>query len=280
MAEAKDTSQLQLYVDTQLEEINPYKVKSKELLADANKLEIKDDKTVREASAIRKQITAHKNFVSEARKDITRQFDDVKDQFMAAEKRILDDAEKAQKVIQKKMLDYDEEQTKIREAEEKRVAGVIDSLSILTMKDLRKAEEAAVEGELAHLDKTFEALPKDDQANATIKLSYANRRSDLLELLDEIMLGAGSDEAEIATTRADAEDAEFELKLKKKSTKAAPKMGVKTKTKFEVENSLAVPKVLNGVELCVPSDKAIRAFIKDNPGVTIPGVRIWEEKGF
>lgn len=264
-------SQLQLYVDSQLEEINPFKLKSQALLKDANALKLSDAKTVREATALRKQITGHKTAVAEARKEITRQFDEVKSQFIEREKDVLKDAEKAQKVIQEKIIDYENEQEQIRLKEEARVNEIVEKFE----GSIDSEDEIAIETEIKRIGDVYEALPAKDQENADIKLAYSNQKFALLELLDELMLGVSSDEAETATAIADSEDAELELKLKKKAKKLAPKTGIKMVTKFEVTDPNTVPR-----QFLEPVDKLIRAFIKENPGVDIPGVKIWQEKSF
>lgn len=275
---AENKAELQLYVDTQLEEINPFKIKSTELLVEAKSVEIKDAKSVREATALRKRITGHKTAVTEARKDITRQFDDVKDQFMKLEKASIKDADEAQQLIQKKLLEYEEAEEKKRLKEEKRIDSINANFETAEVVDL--TDEDAVEEELRRIDAFYDELPKKDAANADVKLAYANTKQKLLEIIDDLMLGVGDVEAEAATASADVEDAELELKLKSKAAKSAPKLGIKKVTKFEVVTPGMVPVNFNGVVLCIPDEKAIRKFIKDNPGVDIPGVKIWQEKAF
>jgi len=267
------TSDLQLYVDTQLVEISPFEVRSNELLKSAKALEITDAKTVREASAIRKQITGHVTATAEARKDITRQFNDVVSQFIDAEKKALKPAEEAKKVIQKKILDFEEAENKRKVDEENRIADIIRGFGKDVPED--QEDETVLDEMLVTLEDAFAALNKEDAKNPELKHAYASLKSRILSKLDELMLGADSDEAEIATASADVEDAELELKTKARAAKSAPKLGIKMITKFEITDADAVPRVL-----CEPVDKLIRAFIKENPGSEIPGVRIYEEKGF
>lgn len=267
------SNQLQTYVDTQVAEISPYKVKSNALLQDAELQDVTDVQSAKEAAAIRKQITAHKTAVANARKEITRQFDDVKKQFIAAERDVLAPAEEAQTIIQKKLLAFEKEEERKRAAEEKRVAEIVGRFTFGTDK-LDTVEE--IDEQLARVENIADSLEPADRSHPQIKLAYTEAKSSLLSHKDKLTLGAETDEAAVATNQADKEDAALAAELAKKAAEAAkPKMGIKTVTRFEIVDRDLVPR-----ELCEPSDKLIRAFIKAGGHQEIPGVKVWQERSF
>lgn len=263
---------LQVYVDSQVAQISPYKAKSNALLQDAELLDVTDAKTAKEAAALRKQITAHKKLVGDARKDITRQLDDVKKQFIKAEKDVLEPADEAQEVVQKKLVEFEEAEAKRRAAEEKRIAEICAKFEAGT-DGLETPEE--VETQLGVLENTLSSLAPEDRANPQVKLAYNEAKSALLQHMDELTLGTETDEADMVNASAELNDAVEEAKTAEKvAAKAEPKLGLKTKTQFEITDPDMVPRTL-----CEPSEKLIRAAIKN--GVTrISGVKIWEERGF
>lgn len=269
------SNQLQAYVDTQVAEISPYLIKSNALLSEAKTLKVSDVKSAKEAVNTRKQITAHKKLVADTRKEITRQFDEVKKQFIAAERDVLAPAEEAQEIIQSKLLEFERIEAEKRAAEEKRVAEVIAYLGTESFTHIE--DEAKVEDVLQDLEDKYAELPEDDQTHPEIKLAYSNRKAAILEHLDELMLGVDTDDAEVATNKADLEDAALAAELKAKAEEASkPKMRIKTVTRFEITDPQLVPR-----ELCEPSDKLIRQLLKQGvPEVEIPGVRVWQERSF
>ena len=266
------SNQLQTYVDSQIAEISPYKVKSNGLLTDAELQDVTDAKSAKEAAVLRKSITAHKKLVADARMDITRQFDDVKKQFIKAEKDVLEPAEEAQELIQGKMLAYEEEEVKRLVAEEERVATITDMFYVAV--DILDSTEE-VSHWIADIERVNESLPPDDRELPQVKLAYAEAKNALLQRKDELTLGADTDDAEVASTEADRNDAIEEAEqAAKAAAKAEPKVGIKTVTKFEIIDAEAVPR-----GLCEPSEKLIREAVKKGVAV-IPGVRIWQERSF
>ena len=266
------SNQLQTYVDSQIAEISPYKLKSNVLLSDAELQDVTDAKSAKEAAVLRKNITAHKKLVADARMDITRQFDDVKKQFIKAEKDVLEPAEEAQELIQGKMLAYEEEEAKRREAEEERIAGIVARFEV-RVDEL--TDEDAIADRLEEVKKINETLSDDDRELPQVKLAYAEAKNILLQRKDELTLGADTDDAEVASTEAERNDAIEEAEqAAKAAAKAEPKVGIKTVTRFEIIDAEAVPR-----ELCEPSEKLIREAVKKGVAV-IPGVRIWSERSF
>ena len=266
------SNQLQTYVDSQIAEISPYKLKSNVLLSDAELQDVTDAKSAKEAAVLRKSITAHKKLVADARMDITRQFDDVKKQFIEAEKDVLEPAEEAQEIIQGKMLAYEEEEAKRREVEEERVADIVAWFGV-GASGLDTPEK--VDEQLSLITRGADSLAPADRELPQVKLAYAEAKNILLQIKDELTLGADTDDAEVASTEADRNDAIEEAEqAAKAAAKAEPKVGIKTVTKFEIIDAEAVPR-----GLCEPSEKLIREAVKKGVAV-IPGVRIWQERSF
>lgn len=266
------SNQLQNYVDTQVAEISPYLVKSNALLADAELLDVTDADSAKEAATLRKSITAHENKVEAARKNITRQFDDVKKQFIKKEKEVLEPAIEAKKLIQDKLVEYEKLEAERRAAEEKRIAEITAKFAV-SIDGLETPEE--VDMQLATLENTAGSLPPEDRKLPQVSLAYAEAKNKLLQHKDDLMLGAETDEAEMGDAAAAMQEAaDAAEKAGKAMAKMEPKLGLKTKTLFEITDPGLVPR-----SLCEPSEKLIRAVVKEGT-IEIPGVRIWTERSF
>lgn len=265
---------LQQYVDSQVATISPFKVRSLELLEQANSQEVTDAATAKWAVALRKLITAHCTDVKNKRLGITRNFDAVKSQFIAAEKDVLEPAEEALKNIGDKILAYQEEQERIAREEAARVAEIEKKFSTnaASYRTLKACDERGAE--LKHI---FSELPEGDQKNAQIKLAFTTAINALLTRKDQIST-AEKDEAEQARLAAQRkrEQMAAEAEAAKQARQAKPevKTGVKTKMVFTVTNPALVPR-----SFCEPSDKLIREAIA-NGLREIPGVEIREERSF
>lgn len=267
-------SNLQQYIDSQVATISPFKLRSQELLDRAESHHITDDQTAKEAVAIRKAITAHRTEVKNARLEITRNFDKVKTQFIAAENDALEPAEQALKNIGEKILAYQEEQERIAREEAARITNIEAKFktNANSYRTLKACDERGAE-----LKQIFSELSEDDQKNAQIKLAFTTAINALLTRKDEIST-AERDEAEKAITAAQRKReqmaAEAEAAKSAAVTQPTVKTGVKTKLVFTVISPELVPR-----SLCEPSDKLIREAV--NAGLRdIPGVEIREEKGF
>jgi hypothetical protein len=271
-------SELQTYVDSQIAEISPLKKISLEIAERENAIEISDNDTLKTALAIRKEITKHQTTVKNARLDITRQFDDVKSQFIEAEKDVLEPAETAKQSIGHKIMLYEEEQERLRLEEARRIEIIISTFAT-NVRQLRSMK--AVDERGAELKKIFNALPQADQDNVAINLAFTVVINSLLERKDEIRTAEVSEAEKARATaerRGDLAIAQLQAidteKAALKAQTTTPKTGVKTVTKFTVIDPSLVPR-----ELCVPSDQLIREAVKN--GMTeIPGVVITKEKSF
>lgn len=272
---SKTTTALQEYVDTKVAAISPFKVKSLELQQKAANVIITDTKTAKEAVAVKKEITSHKTSVKNARLDVTRRFDDIKDQFIAAEKDVLKPAEEAQANITQKIFDFEAEQERIRLVEEQRLQAITLQFDT-NVRAIRSMKGVTERG--AEVKDIFGKLPKKDQENPIVKLAFTETINSLLSRKDELRT-AEVDEAEQAHIEAkrarDQEVAQAEAdQLVKVAARSRPKTGVKIVKKFVIINPDLVPR-----NMCVPSDQLIRQQI--NSGATeIPGVTITEERSF
>lgn len=264
---------LQQYVDTQVAEITPYKKKSIDLLNQATSIEVTDAKSAKEAVAVKKQITAHRTEVKNARLDITRQFDSVKSQFIDAERDALEPAEEALENIGGKILDYEAEQERIAQAEQERVDKITEKFNtnVRAIRTMKAIDERGSE-----LKKIYSGLPLEDQENPIVKLKFTETINELLSRKDDIRTAEvdASAQARIdAKRRREQEIAQAEAdQAAKAAAKPAVKTGIRTVTKFNILNPDEVPR-----SLCVPSDQLIREAIKN--GLTeIPGVDVFQEK--
>lgn len=271
-------SDLQKYVDGEVTKISPLKEKSVALQKQADALEVSDNKTLKEAVDIKKDITKHATAVKNLRLDITRQFDDVKSQFIAAEKDVLAPADEAKDTITNKIVDFEREQERLRQVEARRIEAIIASFdtNVRSLRSMKKVDERGAE-----LKEAFSKLAKPDQDNPQIKMAFTVVINSLLERKEEIRT-AEVDEAEqekAAAARREAQvAAQEELdkaeRVAERNEKSAPKTGLKTVTRFTITDPNLVPR-----ELCVPSDQLIRQAYREGMK-TIPGVAITQERGF
>ncbi len=270
--------ELQEYVDTQVAQISPFKKISFELANRANLVEVTDDKSLKCAVDIRRDITKHAVAVKNARLSITRQFDEVKSQFIEAEKDVLEPAENAKTVVGNKIMDYEVEQERIRMIEERRIDEIISKFdtNVRQIRTLKAIDERGAE-----LKAIFSTLPEVDQSNSFIKLAFTQAINSLLTRKDEIRTAEVNaiEQAKAELKRRDeVERAELEAekteKLAVSLQKKAPKTGIKMVTKFTITNPELVPR-----EFCIPSDQLIREAVKN--GVTnIAGILITQERSF
>lgn len=269
---------LQPYVATQVEQITRFEKKSDALKNEAEAIEINDASALKAALDKRKEINSHIKEVSETRLSITREFDKVKTQFTDAEKRVLKPADEAKSEIGKKILDYEDEQERLRVAEANRVQEIIAKFAtnVRSFRTLKSVDERGAE-----LKAIYAELPEADQSNGEIKIAFTQTIVSLGERKDEIRTAEvdAAEAAKIAAKRrrqvAMAEQ-EADDKAKADAKKAVPvaKTGVRIRTKFKIVDPIEVP-----LEYCVPSEALIRKAI-DNGVTDIPGVEITQERSF
>lgn len=295
--------------ESMVAEISPFQQKSNALLSEAQAVTVTDEASKAKAVALKKEITAHRTLVKDTRLGITRKIDDLKKAIMNKEDEVLLPLDQAQTAIGQQILDYDEEQERIRQAEIKRVNDLVASVSMGDPYGLKTVE--AVDEKVAAFKKVYEAMPEADREHPDVKYAYtltgnklADRRAYILEEIEQERVRkeqeAKAKEQSEAQAKIDAEKAANEEKARKikaeqerlerekqrkadedaaeearkkaeKEAKNTVKSGVRTVTKITIDNEDLVPR-----QYCTPDMTKIREAVK--AGVEVPGVTVTTEK--
>lgn len=295
--------------ETMVAEISPFQKKSNALYEQALSVEVKDEKSLAAAVALKKEITSHRTFVKDVRLGITRKIDDLKKAIMNKEDEVLLPLDKAQTDVGEKILHYQEEQERIRAAEQARVDTLVNSVSMGDPYGLKTVE--AVDTKAAEYKKVHETMAEADRELPDVKLAYtqtvnklADRRAYILEEIRQAEVRAEQEkkskeqseaQAKIDEERAaneakerkiqdekdrlerekqrkaDEEAAEEARKKRERDEKNTVKTGVRTVTTIEITNPELVPR-----QYCVPSESLIREAVK--AGVEVPGVTVTTSK--
>lgn len=300
---------LQKAQDNMIAEISPFEQQSRELKAKAEAQSVTTEMELASAVNIKKQITAHRKLVTDTRLGITRQFDEVKKAIMVKETEILLPLDEGQTVLSQKMLDYTEEQERIKREEQERVDKIVARFEVPDVYRYKDVDSVQDEGE--RLKKMYSELKPDDQKIPAVKAAFTvaiNRLSDRKDYLVEqkrqeeeaARLAAQAAEQSEAQAKIDADKAANEAKARKiqaekdrlerekqrkadeeaaakaeaeakRAENAQVKTGARTVTTFKVTEPWLVPR-----EYCEPVDKLIRAAIAE--GKTVPGVVVKTER--
>lgn len=273
--EKNDNALLQQFVDTEIEQITPLEQKSIELKAKADSTNVDSDAALAEAVKLRKEITSHITSTGKFRLEITRPLDNVKDQFIQGERKVLAAAEEAKVELGKKIMTYEEEKAA---AARKEAARIDEIISNFTVREALQTKKITVIDERGKALKTFYGeLPETDQEIPQVKLAFTQAINELLETRS-ILSKAQVDEAQAARDKAIRKAKEIEaaaaVQSETKKAVAAPKTGVRMRTVVTVTDPAAVPR-----EYCDPNITRIREAIE--AGVkTIPGVTVTQERSF
>lgn len=270
-----DNEILQQFVDTELVQLSPIEEKSIELKAKADSTNVQDDTSLAEAVKLRKEITSHITGTSKLRLEITRPLDNVKDQFIQGERRVLAVAEVAKTELGKKIMAYEEQKAEQARKEAARIADIISHFSVdeaLRTKKITPIDERGKE-----LKKFYSELAEADQENPQVKLAFTQAINELLETRS-ILSKAQVDEAQAARDKAIRKakeiEAQAEVQSETKKAVAAPKTGVRMRNVVTITDPAAVPR-----EYCDPNITRIREALE--AGVTsIPGVTVTQERSF
>ena len=262
----------------QIEAILPLKIKSNELLERAKNVKVETAADVKTAKEIIKEVTAHKKSTEELRKNFTRQLDDVKKQFISAERDILAPAEEARGIVANEILAFEraEEEKKKREAERVwvRLLEIKSAVAIedaKTLEDVDKSEKVAEE-RIAELN---------DDAKHPLAIAFIGKlRQEIAERKIELAKNPETEkeeaeqQLEIDKAKALAEKMEAEAKAAARAIeKEAPKTGSREKITVEIVNANEVPR-----ELCVPSESLIKDYVKKSGADMVPGCIIKRER--
>ncbi len=270
-----DNEFLQQFVDTELVQISPLEQKSIELKAKADSTNVLDDASLAEAVKLRKEITSHITGTGKLRLDITRPLDNVKDQFIQGERRVLAVAEVAKTELGQKIMDYEEIKAEAARVEAARIQAIVTQFT--ASEAVRSKKITLIDERGKELKEIYGALPEADQEIGSVKLAFTQAINELLETRS-ILSKAQVDEAQAARDRAIRKAKEIEaaaaVQSETKKAVAAPKTGVRMRQVITVTEPSLVPR-----EYCDPNITRIREAIE--AGVTqIPGVTITNERSF
>lgn len=262
----------------QIQAISPLKIKSNELLERAKNVKVETAEDVKTAKEIIKDITAHKKSTEELRKNFTRQLDDVKKQFISAERDILAPAEDARGIVANEILAFEraEEEKKKREAERVWVS-LLEIKSAVAIDDAKTLEDVDNSEKIA--EERIAAL--NDDAKHPLAIAFIGKlRQDIAERKIELAKNPETEkeeaeqQLEIDKAKALAEKMEAEAKAAARAIeKEAPKTGSREKITVEIVNANEVPR-----ELCVPSESLIKDYVKKSGADMVPGCIIKRER--
>ncbi len=298
------------FEEKMLKEVSPLEVKSLELLDKSRAIkEVKDNTTLASAIALKKEINAHGKMIKELRLELTRPLDEMKKQIMTKETEVTLPLEQAKTDISEKILAYEEELERIRQAEEARISEIKQSVEV-NVYSLTTIE--VIESEGKRIKDIYSKLDPKDADNMIIKLAFKGSVDALVsrktaieeeerqraerERLAKEAEKMSAERADLERQKAEVERKERELQAEKerqmrelerqkleaealaqakeeaKAEKNKPKSNIATITEFEIENESLVDRIF-----CSPDSVKIRQAIKE--GVTeIAGVRIFQTK--
>lgn len=258
------------------------KLVSRNLKTNAEALSIDGDAGVKEAKALKKQITAYTKDVASKRLDFTRQLDQIKKNAMDLEKEIIADAKEADDIVRTKMLAYEQKLEEERRAEEARLTEIAKNWQATVQALAPKITDEATLAEAkalaeAHLEKIAEADRKSPillQAKSNLLVNFEDQLSTIQRIMKTKaeLLEAEQKRKEEQIIRA--MELEKAQKVAEKSN-ASPKFGARTKLIIEITDAEAVPRVF-----CSPDIAKIREFTKGQniAEIEIPGVKLIEER--
>ena len=262
----------------QIQAISPLKIKSNELLERAKNVKVETAADVKTAKEVIKDITAHKKSTEELRKNFTRQLDDVKKQFISAERDILAPAEEARGIVANEILAFEraEEEKKKREAERVWVS-LLEIKSAVAIEDAKTLEDVDKREKIA--EERIAAL--NDDAKHPLAIAFIGKlRQEIAERKIELAKNPETEkeeaeqQLEIDKAKALAEKMEAEAKSAARAMeKEAPKTGSREKITVEIVNANEVPR-----ELCVPSESLIKDYVKKSGADMVPGCIIKRER--
>lgn len=300
---------LDKFEEKMLKEVSPLEKRSVELREKASLQVVEDDSTLAKAVALKKEINAHSKFIKDSRMALTRPLDDMKKLILSKESEVTLPLDKAKADISDKILAYEEEQERIRQAEIDRVDDIVDSLKVGVW-NLNTPKEVDTEGK--RIKDLFTKLSTKDADNADIKLAFRSsvdalttRKTNLeeeerqkaeRERLAKEAEKQSAERAKLERDRAEIEDRERKLKAdqerqqremerqaledeaqkKRKEEESAaklrPKANIATITEFEIESPHLVDR-----KYCSPDSVKIRQAIKDGE-TEIAGVSIFQTR--
>lgn len=128
MADIDEQQLDKIDIQSELKTLSPIEKKSIELRKQAETVEIKDKETYVDAKRIRRELVSHRTGTRGLRLTFTRKLDNLKDQFIKKEDEVLEASRQGENIIKDKIALYEEEERKRKEAEEQRIADIVQSL--------------------------------------------------------------------------------------------------------------------------------------------------------
>jgi DNA-directed RNA polymerase beta' subunit len=275
MANADNEVLLHKYVETQVETISPFKLRSNALKLEADSLVVNNNEGLEQAKKLRKEIIAHENTVEAARKAITSQFDSVTKSLITLQREVLYPVVEARAVVGDKVLSYEAELERIRQIEVDRVNKIItllvdhvDVARIRSLKELSSYEEL-FEARVKALKETDAKIPEIISLIGDVRYNISEQRDHIRRL------EAQSNEAKRNELERQAQQAKAQkdAAAAARTVASAPKTGSRMRMTFEIINPDAIPR-----ELCVPSEALIRNYINEHNLESLDGVLIKRER--
>ena len=257
------------------------KIISRNLKTNAEELAIDGEAGVKEAKALKKQITAYTKDVASKRLNFTRQLDQIKKNAMDLEREIISDAKDADEIVRSKMLAYEQKLEDERRAEEARLSEIAKNITAeiqvlspkITDENTLAEAKALVEKRFSKVDEPDRVTPILLEAKTRLLSNFEEQFFTIQRIMqDKINLS----NVEKIVEEKNIRDLELQ-KAQKVAAKASasPKFGARTKLVIEISNPELVPRMF-----CSPDIAKIREFAKGQniAELEIPGVKLTEER--
>ena len=257
------------------------KIISRNLKTNAEELAIDSEAGVKEAKALKKQITAYTKDVASKRLNFTRQLDQIKKNAMDLEREIISDAKDADEIVRSKMLAYEQKLEDERRAEEARLSEIAKNITAeiqvlspkITDENTLAEAKALVEERFNKVDESDRTTPILLEAKTRLLSNFEEQFFTIQRIMqDKINLS----NVEKIVEEKNIRDLELQ-KAQKVAAKASasPKFGARTKLVIEISNPELVPRMF-----CSPDIAKIREFAKGQniAELEIPGVKLTEER--
>ena len=257
------------------------KIISRNLKTNAEELTIDGEAGVKEAKALKKQITAYTKDVASKRLNFTRQLDRIKKNAMDLEREIISDAKDADEIVRSKMLAYEQKLEDERRAEEARLSEIAKNITAeiqvlspkITDENTLAEAKALVEERFSKVDEPDRVTPILLEAKTRLLSNFEEQFFTIQRIMqDKINLS----NVEKIVEEKNIRDLELQ-KAQKVAAKASasPKFGARTKLVIEISNPELVPRMF-----CSPDIAKIREFAKGQniAELEIPGVKLTEER--
>lgn len=278
---------------TEIKEFNPFKLAWVQLQERVNSIKIYSFEDVESAKNILKECTELEKQIEDARTSITKPVNDMLKNINNMAKEIVLPVNEAKNEIKQKILAYNEEQERIKKAEEARIQKIVDWISKIRYVDL--------------VEMAIKDLDEKDRNNFIIKTAIENqifkinerkrieaeeqKRKEEQAKLDEEKKKMSEEQAKLAEEKMQIEREKREIEEQKRkqeeekalaekqkivdkiqNTETDKVKWIRTVSKWEIIDEKNVP-----YSLCSPDSKKINDMIKSWVK-EIPWLRIREEK--